>query len=264
MQLLPTATYLGKNLTTRLENGIWTSVTTYSQENLPNVSLHAHENAHITMLLAGATVEKRQHSECYRQAGEAIFFHAGEPHQNSKTLPGSRNFNIEFTPDFIKTFDLTECGIGQATHANPLAAAAFLRAYRQLIYDGDCIGDSITMAVLGLLRMRETAGCRQPDWVLQIAELLHDRWNEHVSLHELATQTGTHPVTISKYFTRYFGCTLSEYIRNLRVKNSITRIKNTAYPLTRIAYESGFADQAHFTRAFKQVTGFLPKEYRKS
>lgn len=262
MQLLPTATYLGENLTSRLTNGIWTSVTTYSQENLPNASLHAHENAHITMLLAGATFEKRQRSECYRQAGEAVFFHAGEAHQNSGTLAGSQNFNLEFTPAFFEAYDLTEDQIGQAIGANPLAATAFLRAYRQSLCDDPHNGDSITMAVLGLLRTRENAGNRRPAWVGQIADLLHDRWSEHVSLDELSRETGTHPVTISKYFTRYFGCTLSEYMRKLRVINSVALIKNTPYPLTRIAYESGFADQAHFTKAFKQITGFLPKEYR--
>jgi AraC family transcriptional regulator len=262
MQLLPTATYLGNNLTSCQANGIWTSVTTYSQENLPNVSLHAHENPHVTVLLAGATFEKRQGSECYRQAGEAVFFHAGEPHQNSKTVPGSQNFNIEFTPGFLNAYHLTEYEIGHAICKNPLAATAFLRAYCQLVHDEHYTGDSTTMAVLGLLRTRKNAGSRPPGWVGQVTELLHDRWNEHVSLHELSVETGTHPVTISKYFTRYFGCTLSEYMRKLRVMNSIALVKNTTHLLTRIAHESGFADQAHFTRAFKQITGFLPKEYR--
>lgn len=262
MQLLPTATYLGNNLTTCLTNGIWASITTYSQENLPNVTLHAHENSHITMLLAGATLEKRQGSECYRQAGEAVFFHAGEPHQNSRTVPGSQNFNIEFTPGFLRAYDLTEEQIGDAMCENPLAAIAFLQTYRQLLHDDEYTGDSITMAILGLLATRENAGSRPPHWVGRIAGLLHDRWNEHVSLGELSMETGTHPVTISKYFPRYFGCTLSEYMRKLRVVNSIPLIKNTPYRLTRIAHESGFADQAHFTRAFKQITGFLPKEYR--
>ncbi|MBO9616905.1 MAG: helix-turn-helix transcriptional regulator [Dyadobacter sp.] len=262
MQLLPTATYLGTNLTTRLANGIWTSVTTYSRENLPDVSLHAHENAHITMLLAGATIEKRQRGESYRQAGEAVFFHAGEPHQNSKTVPGSRNFNLEFTPDFFKAYQLAESQIGTVNYANPLASSALLRACRESLWDEYDTGDSITMAILGLVRTRENCGNRPPAWVGRVTELLHDRWNEPVSLDALSGETGTHPVTISKYFTRYFGCTLSEYMRRLRVMNAIALIKNTRYPLTRIAYESGFTDQAHFTRAFKQVTGFLPKEYR--
>lgn len=34
------------------------------------------------------------------------------------------------------------------------------------------------------------------------------------------------------------------------------------FPLSRIAYEAGFADQAHFTRAFKSAFGLTPERYR--
>ncbi|SEJ59739.1 Helix-turn-helix domain-containing protein [Dyadobacter sp. SG02] len=262
MQILPTATYLGNTSATCQANGIWTSVTCYTRENLPNVSLHAHANPHVTVLLAGATLEKRQGEEHYRQAGEAVFFHAGEPHENSRTMPGSRNFNIEFAPDFFAAYGVGEEKIGEAINRNPLAALAFLRAYCHLSHDGLLAGDSIAMAVIGLMD-RHCRVCRQPpQWVRQVSELLQDRWNEQVGLQELSIETGVHPVTISRYFSRYFGGTLSDYMRKLRVKNTLTMIKNTPYTLTRIAYEAGFTDQAHFTKVFKEVTGFLPKEYR--
>lgn len=118
------------------------------------------------------------------------------------------------------------------------------------------------MAIFSLLNTRVKICNQPPKWVGQISELLRDRWNEHVSLQALSLETGVHPVTISRYFPRYFGGTLSDYMRKLRVKNTLSMIKNTSHKLTRIAYEAGFADQAHFTKAFKEVTGFLPKEYR--
>ncbi|PYQ60569.1 MAG: AraC family transcriptional regulator, partial [Acidobacteria bacterium] len=34
--------------------------------------------------------------------------------------------------------------------------------------------------------------------------------------------------------------------------------------LADIAIEAGFSDQPHFSRAFKQVTGFTPARYRES
>ncbi|MEW6737177.1 MAG: helix-turn-helix domain-containing protein [Acidobacteriota bacterium] len=40
-------------------------------------------------------------------------------------------------------------------------------------------------------------------------------------------------------------------------------IKNSQMSLTEIALHCGFADQSHFTRNFKEITGFLPKEFRK-
>lgn len=263
MQILPTATYLGDSQTTRRTNGIWTSITSYSEENLPNAALHAHENAHVTMLLSGATLEKRQHSECYRQAGQAVFFHAGEAHQNSRTLPGSRNFNIEFTSDFFTTYHLEAADIARALRHNQLAALVFVNAYRESLDNDPLANDSVTMAILSLLDTPAHAGTRPPKWVGQVTELLHDRWSEPVGLQDISLQTGIHPVTISKHFRRYFGCTLSEYMRKLRVVNALALIKNTSSPLTDIAYESGFADQSHFTRVFREVTGFLPKEYRK-
>ncbi|ACT91916.1 helix-turn-helix domain-containing protein [Dyadobacter fermentans] len=262
MQILPAATYLGDSLTTRRANGILTSVTSYSEVNLPNVSLHAHENAHVTTLLAGATLEKRQRSECYRQAGQAVFFHAGEPHQNSNTLPGSRNFNIEFTTDFFQTYHLDPSDIAGAVSNNPLAALVFVNAYRESLHNDPMANDSVAMAILSLLDTRTNAGNRPPKWVGQVTELLHDRWNEQVGLEELSKETGVHSVTISKHFRRYFACSLSEYMRKLKVLNALSLIKNTSNQLTHIAYEAGFADQSHFTRVFKEVTGFLPKQYR--
>lgn len=226
------------------------------------MALHAHANPHITMLLAGATLEKRQGSECYRKAGEAVFFHAGEPHQNSKTVPGSRNFNIEFAPEFFETYDVKEENIDDAINNNPLAELELLRAYRQSLHPEHFTGDSITTVIFGLLDAGVKVCTRPPGWILQITELLHDRWNEHLGLLALSREIGVHPVTISRYFPRYFGCTLSDYMLKLRVKKTLAMIKNTPYQLTHIAHESGFADQAHFTRAFKQITGFLPKEYR--
>ncbi|WP_241676630.1 helix-turn-helix domain-containing protein [Flavobacterium pectinovorum] len=38
---------------------------------------------------------------------------------------------------------------------------------------------------------------------------------------------------------------------------------NTEYTLTEIAYMTGFSDQSHFTKIFKQHTGKKPSSYRK-
>ena len=103
----------------------------------------------------------------------------------------------------------------------------------------------------------------EPEWVGVLSELLNDSWSEQLSLPELATLANVHPVTISRYFRRYFNSTLGEYRRKLKVDKSISLVKDQELSLTEIAFICGFADQSHFTRNFKQITGFLPNEFRR-
>jgi AraC family transcriptional regulator len=102
----------------------------------------------------------------------------------------------------------------------------------------------------------------KPQWVSLLQEILNDRWNEQLTLNELCTLTQVHPVTISKNFTKYFTCTLGEYMRKLKIDRSIRLIKNQNLSLTDIAFECGFADQSHFIRTFKELTGWLPKKFQ--
>lgn len=263
MQILDTAIYLGTNVNSFCGNGIWTSVTQYAGEHVCNHSLHAHVNPHLTLFLAGGTLEKRQDGEYVRVAGQTVFFSAEQPHQNSNTLPGSKNFNLEFTPEFFKIFDLDETDLNNAVCNNPNTTFVLLKAYQEQLMTGNAAATSIAMAVLSLANYQHRADAGRPDWVKQINELMQDRWNEQISLQELSTVTGIHPVTISKQFARYFGCTFGEYMRKLKLKHALILMKDANASLTSIAYECGFVDQTHFGRSFKQLTGLLPKEYRK-
>ena len=54
-----------------------------------------------------------------------------------------------------------------------------------------------------------------------------------------------------------------EYIRKLRVEKAKDLLVSTNYKLTQIAYLSGFSDQSHFTKIFKEVMEKSPSNYRK-
>jgi AraC-like DNA-binding protein len=67
---------------------------------------------------------------------------------------------------------------------------------------------------------------------------------------------------VAPAFRREYGVTVTEYARSLRLEWARTQIVLDAAPLARIAYEAGFADQSHFTRAFRRHTGVTPGRYR--
>jgi len=78
---------------------------------------------------------------------------------------------------------------------------------------------------------------------------------------DLAKIAGVHPVHFARTFRRVYGCTISDYVRGLRVARAMLLLRGTA-PLDEIALAIGFADQSHFCREFKRVAGVTPGEFR--
>jgi AraC-like DNA-binding protein len=57
---------------------------------------------------------------------------------------------------------------------------------------------------------------------------------------------------------------MSEYVRKLRVEKARKELLTTDKPLSTIAFDAGFSDQAHFSRVFKELTGLTPGAFRRS
>lgn len=264
MQTLDPGCYLGHTHSAAYHNGIRVAVTRYAAEDLPNCALHAHVNPHLTLLLRGATLETRAGRRYERRAGQTVFFYGGEPHQNSQTLIGSQNLNVEFDPRFFAQLDLREADLHAAVQQHPGTSARLLKAYKEFLVNDQFSADSIFMTLLAAFDQR-ARGRHEPvaGWLAIVEELLRDRWNEPVTLQELSAATGRHPVTISRQFHRYAGCTLGEYMRRLKVERSLTLIHQPGTSLTQIAHACGFTDQSHFGRSFRALTGFRPLEYKK-
>jgi AraC-like DNA-binding protein len=53
----------------------------------------------------------------------------------------------------------------------------------------------------------------------------------------------------------------NEFIRNIRLKKSMTLLKTTNQNISEIAYSVGFSDPAYFTRCFRKEFGKAPTEY---
>jgi len=67
---------------------------------------------------------------------------------------------------------------------------------------------------------------------------------------------------LERRFTKYIGLLPKSVIKIIQFNYS-TKIKyeNPQISLTQIAYQSGYYDQAHFIKSFKQFSGLLPKHY---
>lgn len=63
---------------------------------------------------------------------------------------------------------------------------------------------------------------------------------------------------LERLFRARVGLSPKEYGRIIRLNYALHRIRETDNSLTRISYESGYFDQAHFTRDFRSIAGVTP------
>lgn len=223
--------------------------------------LHYHDNSHLSFILNGRVIDKRKNSEIERLSGELMFFHAGERHESIYKIFPAKNITLELKSSFFQENTITEAILKSSAAKNPNAKFIMLKIYKELLMKDDFSDCSIEMLLLNLIDGKNAFKNTRPAWIDNVLELLNDNWNEPLSLKDLANVAHVHPITISKHFPKYVSCTLGEYRRRLKVEKSLGFIKTSKLSLTEIAHKCGFSDQSHFTRTFKQMTGFLPHHY---
>jgi AraC family transcriptional regulator len=227
-------------------------------------SMHFHDHGNIVFFLAGGCVEKRRHSTCERTVLDVLFLHPGEWHQTILTRHPTRYISLEMETILLNNCGASEADICHTVNKTPDAKFLMLKIYYELLRQDVFSADSIQMLFYQFAAFSKSIPHTKtaPSWIKTVHELLNDRWNETVSLTDLANATGVHPTTVSKYFPLYFASTLGNYMRKLRIAHSLALIKKSAGSLTGIAYDCNFADQSHFIRNFRHFTSFTPKQYQ--
>ncbi len=98
-----------------------------------------------------------------------------------------------------------------------------------------------------------------------IAELLSEiRKNARKwwTVSEMAEFCSLSQAQFRRVFRAYTGVLPKLYVDQLKVRQIGERLTSGSEPVTRIAAEFGYRDPFHFSRRFKDLTGFSPKRYR--
>ena len=229
------------------------------------IARHCHDNANLVYIISGV------HWSGYSRGGDTCvpntvrFLPAGEMHENYFPVE-SRSLHVELHQsilDLAREHGDAICSPGEITGA--CSAALGKRLHREFRHrDGDSVLD-IEGLVLRLLSNEQGPAprCeRIPSWLLQIREILHDEPNRRPSLIDLSQYVGRHPVQISRQFHQHFSCTISEYVRRIRIARAQSLLSRPDLEVSEIALACGFCDQSHFTNIFHRLTGMPPHRYR--
>lgn len=114
-------------------------------------------------------------------------------------------------------------------------------------------------------RIVELNASRQSaDAVLRAVERLRTEPDLEASEADIARSVNMSRGHFSKTFKKVTGKSYGEYVRLLRMERAKEMILRTDESITRVAELSGFSDYRHFSRIFREYTGMLPTDFRKT
>ena len=118
-------------------------------------------------------------------------------------------------------------------------------------------------AVPSVAQLRPRIRGGLPPRVLQrVREFIEAHLAENVSVQTLATIAGLSMYHFARAFKQSEGATPHDYLLQRRVRRAQELLAATDLSLSEIALASGFADQSHCARRFRQHVGVTPGRYR--
>ena len=97
----------------------------------------------------------------------------------------------------------------------------------------------------------------------RIIEYINANFAKDISIQSIADALYLSRGKLTSIFTQYSNVTMTEYVRNVRIKNT-NKLINMGYSITEAAFSSGFQNTRTFNNTYKHVMGITPSDYLKS
>jgi AraC family transcriptional regulator len=228
---------------------------------------HAHEHAFFNVLVAGGYHESDGRRVLRYRPGVVGFHPAFLTHRDQVDEGGGRFLTVEMSAGWL---DRTrEVGpLPERAALLPAPAAWIARRLREECATpaaGQALAVEALATELLVLAMREGApgAARRPRWLGGVRETLEAQPLRRWTLSEVAAALGVHPVHLARAVRRWEGRPLGDLARETRIRAAARLLEEKGRSVADVAAQAGFADQSHFTRVFRRLTGTTPAAYRR-
>lgn len=96
-----------------------------------------------------------------------------------------------------------------------------------------------------------------------IVRFLNTNYPHKLTVGEISNRFHVNRTTLQEQFREATGHSIIEYLIKLRVSLAVILLRDTEIVISEIVERLGFNDSSHFSRTFRQHTGYSPTEYRK-
>jgi len=201
---------------------------------------HLHDHAFAAIVLSGGYVEAGDTGRHRMAAGDVLLHQAWEGHLDHFGAGGAEVLVLDI-PD-------TDTGWFHGRISDPDALAR--------LAERDRVG-----AARAMLAELEPKPAHPGDWPDDLARALCD--DPGLRLGAWADAHNLRPGSISRGFRQVFGIRPSGYRLVQRTRRAIAAVRDTIEPLSLVAQDCGFADQAHMSRAIKRLAQTTPAALRR-
>lgn len=236
---------------------------------------HTHEGYAIGVIEAGVQEWYCRGATHRAGPGGMVFVGPGEVHDGHAGVPEGWAYRMLYPPVDLVIDVAADLGLAAGTPRFPddpvydPVAADGLRAAHRAADGGDDLAASgaIRSALATLLRRHaQPHRASRPVWTTPVAvaaarDILHERFVDPPSLHDLAAEVGAGPFALLRGFRAATGLPPHAYLNQERVRRARALLDDGTQP-AEAAVRTGFADQAHLTRHFKRIVGVPPGAYR--
>jgi AraC-like DNA-binding protein/mannose-6-phosphate isomerase-like protein (cupin superfamily) len=252
---------------------------------------HAHEFAELVIVTGGKCLHITGTDSWELTAGDVFVIAGGSEHEYQK-LENLRLVNILYQPNQLKMglmdlasvagyhalFTLQPSRRNRQTtkgrlHLNAKEMAPIIELADRLDHElvtrepgFRFMATATFMQLIGQLS-RFYGNSPSPDEkaLLRIGEALSHlerNINQEVNLEELASIANMSQRSFLRVFQSATGASPLAWVISQRVNRACSLLRRTDRRVTEIAFDVGFNDSNYFTRQFRKITGYSPREYR--
>jgi len=231
---------------------------------------HQHAQASLSLILEGEQREcvgSRQY-DCTSHS--AVLKGAGVEHANTIGPRVTLGLFVEMTSEAETALsDAAGTPLGAACFSGGATSHLVRRIGQELRFHrpgASLIVEGLLFELLGIMvRKRSLEQPRREDTRLRRAiDYLEANYRRRLTVTEIAGQAGLHPSSLAGLFRARYDTSVGEWVRNRRLEFAREALQNRDTPVSRIAFEAGFADHSHLTRLFRARFGLTPAEYRRT
>lgn len=242
-------------------------------------SPHTHEEFMIAVTEGGAALPRYRGGAHLHGPGDVLVLNPGEVHGGGPAQGAIWRYRAFYAPAALlqrAAQELTGVGRGfpefaEDVVADPYVAAMLRQAHTALEEPSSVLErESRLFEALASLVTRHAVD-KLPTHRIgpehramkRAREYLETFPGENVSVEKLAREAGLSPFHLCRVFRERTGLSPHAYQTLARVRLAKTLLAS-GIPISQVAVEVGFFDQAHLTRRFKRIFGVTPGRYQRS